>query len=366
VRGVLRAIAALLSLLLAAAAQTILERDFPHEGPPDYRPLILFALACVLAIAAVYRRRDHWAGARPMRIAVPSWPWLRACVPGTGCLIVAIVVSDPETSSGTIAAWWLSGIFLLVAVGVLHAGWSRSRGAPAVDDWTRTQLVLAFGLLIVVAVAMRTAVGVVHLPNFVDGDEAYMWGAAKLVFIDDPFAWLRRYWIGTPYLSLAPMRIVQLFGDSFWAARMGSVVLGTVSVLATFAAGRRLLGNWPALVAALLLAGAHTHVHWSRTVQPYIQSPTTAALLVWLLLLVWNGGSLLTWIGAALVLGIGTLMYQSSLLFPPLFLVTVLGWGAIERPGWKAFALSTCFIGIIAALLMGPVLRAALADPTTR
>src|SRR5262249_38723373 len=88
-----------------------------------------------------------------------------------------------------------------------------------------------------------------------------------------------------------------------------------------------------------------------------------AALLVWLLAQAWTGGSLLSWVGAAFVLGISTLSYQSSLLLPPLFVLTVLGWGAIARPGWRALAVSTAFIGLVAVLVMGPILRGALADP---
>jgi 4-amino-4-deoxy-L-arabinose transferase-like glycosyltransferase len=362
--GVLRATAALAALLLAAIAQGMLERTNLQAGPPDYLPLGLFAASCALAIVAVRKRWEHWIGERPMRIRAPSWPWLLACLPGVAALVVATAVSDPHTPARTTAAWWFPGVAVLFAIGALHAARTRTWRADSGPDWTRTQLALAIALLVVVAVAMRTAVGVENLPNFIDSDETNMWYSARAYF-DEPFAWLRVYWVGNPMLALASTRIVQIFDESFWAARIGNVVLGTLSVVATFAAGRRLFGNLPALIAALLLAGAHTHVHWSRTLQPYVQTPLLAAVFLWLLIRVWTGGSLLSWVGAAFVLGIATLTYQSSLLFAPLFVVTVLGWAAIVRPGWRAFLLSTCFIGVVAILVMGPVLRGALAHAET-
>lgn len=364
--GARRGTCALLALLLATAAQVLLESGGRvwTVTTPGYLPVFIFAAASALAIAAVEGRRDRWPGARPLRLAIPTWPWFLACVPGICCLAVATAVIGPETPSRTTFTWWSVGILLLLAVGTLHAAQTRkTRPARPADDWSRPRLALAVGLLVGVAVAMRTALGVDNLPAFVEGDEAWVWSQAGYVFQVDPFDWFRTYWVGVPVISLIPMRIVQMFGTSLRAARMGSVTLGTVSVVATFAAGRRLLGNWPALVGALLLAAAHTHVHWSRTVQPYIQSPTAAALFIWLLVRVWNGGSMLAWVGAALALGIGTQTYQASQLFPALFLFTVLGWGVIERPGWQALALSTLFVGLIAALLMGPTVRTALTVP---
>lgn len=364
-RDVLRATAALLALLMAGAAQVMLERTNLQPGPTDYLPVTMFAAACALAIASVDGRWERWPGMRPVRLNLPAWPWLLACVPGIGCLAMAIAVSNSDTPSRVTAAWWLPGVVLLFAVGALHALRTRTprHRADSVENWTPARVTCAIAILVVVSFVMRTAVGVENLPNFIDSDETAIWQGAKEYFPHDPFVWLRRYWVGNPVLALAPTGIVQVFDSSFWAVRMGNVALGIISVVATFAAGRRLLGNWPAFIGALFLAGAHTHVHWSRTVQPYIQTPAAAALLVWLLARAWTGGSLLSWVGAAFVLGISTLSYQSSLLLPPLVVLTVLGWGAIVRAGWRALAVSTVFIGLVAVLVMGPILRGALADP---
>src|SRR4030095_96940 len=308
-RDVLRATAALLALLMAGAAQVMLERTNLQPGPTDYLPVTMFAAACALAIASVDGRWERWPGMRPVRLNLPAWPWLLACVLGIGCLAMAIAVSNSDTPSRVTAAWWLPGVVLLFAVGALHALRTRTprHRADSVENWTPARVTCAIAILVVVSFVMRTAVGVENLPNFIDSDETAIWQGAKEYFHHDPFVWLRRYWVGNPVLALAPTAFVQVFDSSFWAVRMGNVALGIISVVATFAAGRRLLGNWPAFIGALFLAGAHTHVHWSRTVQPYIQTPAAAALLVWLLARAWTGGRPLSWGGAAVCFGVSAL-----------------------------------------------------------
>ncbi|HUI25163.1 MAG TPA: glycosyltransferase family 39 protein, partial [Candidatus Kryptonia bacterium] len=359
----LRAIVAIGAVVLAAVGQLLLERArLQGIGPPSEAGA-LFLAAAVLAVAAAWKRNESFSGTRAFALFTPTWRWWLACAPGLLSLVLATVF-EGTSSTRTVFLLWAGGIALLFAVGAAHAVGmrSRQRWRPP-GDWPASRVVLGYLILIAVAVAMRTALGIQYLPAFVESDEA--WGAMSARALgQDPYAWFGLWDAGCNKMALVPIRAaVLVFGESLWGVRMGGMVMGTICVLCTFAFARRLVGNLPAFTAALLVAVAHVLVHWSRNGHGYIWVPTGAAVILWLFVRVWTGGSLLSWIGTAVVLGIASQVYYAAYAFPPLLIVTAVGWAVIGRVNWKAVVLSTLAIELIALLIFAPQLKIMLNNP---
>ncbi len=281
------------------------------------------------AIAAPRRA----AGVRPRLLAVSQAlgigtslaisigaQWLLERSPGNGALAAALF------GAASILAVW--------------ATWNRSDDAW--PEWTPTQLWLACAAIAAVALTMRLAMGLQRIPAFVEADEAEVAMAAQNLFTFDPRTWFG-FWEANPAMRLMPAHISGvMFGPTLWGVRFGNAILGTLGVLAFFGGARRLLGNFPGFVAALLLATTHAHVHWSRQAAQYINTPVAAAVILWLLMRIWTppimlrasgrGGEagFFTWTGLVLALGIGTQTYQASFVLPVALAVTLVGWAVLD------------------------------------
>lgn len=340
--------AAMSALIAAAGAQYLLEGARFLAFPPV--ALGLFAAAVGLALFAIRPEDPEAVGTRRLSIALPSLRWWLACLPGAACFVAATLLHR-RAADAKVLALWLGGIALLLLVASVEC-WRRPR-----EESIRARLVaqpqlwLFYLALIVVSLAMRMVYGVHNLPAFVYSDEIEMVLSAQNLGAN----WFDTFWVGMPNLQLVLIQIAEaLFGWSLWGLRMGGVLAGTISVLATFAFGRRLIGDLPAFTGALLLAVAHTHVHWSRNAQPFIYPPLAAAVMLWLWVRAWTGGSLLAWVGAGIALGIGTPLYWSSHIFPLLLPITALGWMLSSDVDKRAALLGTLAVMVIGTLMFAP------------
>src|ERR1044071_10257533 len=71
-----------------------------------------------------------------------------------------------------------------------------------------------------------------------------------------------RNWI--PVSVILTAQVLNVWGVSEWSARMASVMIGVISIPILFFPVRRLLGDWVALISALLLAISPWHIFWSQ------------------------------------------------------------------------------------------------------
>jgi hypothetical protein len=351
-----RALAAIAALLLGAAAQMLLESVRLSRAPTPPLAWPLFTIAAGLAIFATWRVRD---GEAKLRIEVPAWRWSLRCLPGIALLSAAALMRwmpTYETHARLLGLWSL-GILALLIAGAAHAlSRRRAQPAPGAGEWTPRQLLLAYAVLAAVAVFMRTAYGFTEHPAWVEADEAYYAVAARDMMLKDPFDWFSLYMVGMPTMQLVPFMATEaMFGTTLWGVRMAGVIMGTLTVLFTFAFARRLAGNVTGFTAALLVAGAHTLVHFARTAQIYTQTPLSAAVTMWLLARAWTGGSLLSWVGAGIALGIGTQTYQASHIMPAVIGLVAAGWTWASDVGWRRAAALTIAVEVIALLLLLPV-----------
>lgn len=168
---------------------------------------------------------------------------------------------------------------------------------------------------------------------------------------------------------------VWMTGGSAWALRLGAAMLGVLTVAATFAAVRAMLGHAQrsasiALLAAGWMALAFPHVLLSRygfraISQPLLQALTVAAL--------WRGlrAGRRSWlIAAGLFLGLTGYTYLAARLFPiPLLLAA--GWLLLRKaPRQRLQQIGRLAIVLgVAALVFAPMAAYFIANPqafTTR
>ncbi len=161
------------------------------------------------------------------------------------------------------------------------------------------------------------------------------------------------FYIAAPWIALT--------GGASWGLRLGAAMLGVLTVAATGAMARALLGDRrharaAALLAATWMAGAFPHVLLSRygfraIAQPLLQALTVAAL--------WRGlrARRWTWLAAAgALLGLTGYTYLAARLFPiPLGLA--LAWLVVRAPAAERPALirRLALVLLMAAVAFAPL-----------
>lgn len=160
-----------------------------------------------------------------------------------------------------------------------------------------------------------------------------------------------------PLFTYLVAGFVRVLGHTILAVRLPAAMLGVLAVAATFALGRRLLGPWPALLAAGLVAVTFWTLSLSRI--GYRANALPVLLPLWLLSF-WhcrNRRTLGPYLLAGLLLGLTQYTYTAARFIP--FLALILAWDwrqQLDRRGllWG---------GVVAALTVVPLGIAILNDP---
>jgi len=141
-------------------------------------------------------------------------------------------------------------------------------------------------LLIVVLITLGAAalrfIQLGQLPRVIDGDEGLI-GQFVVVAKGNPLAnpWSLFANIGGLYRHSIGLAI-KLLGQTPFALRLLPAIAGTLAIPALYLLARHLFGQRVAIFAAILLAVAHAHIHFSRmTSVTYTQSTLFAALEVY-------------------------------------------------------------------------------------
>jgi 4-amino-4-deoxy-L-arabinose transferase-like glycosyltransferase len=163
-----------------------------------------------------------------------------------------------------------------------------------------------------------------------NGYNAYALGTAGID--ENGVRWPLYVWsFGTSYKN--PLFIygailpVTLLGPSAFSVRLAAALFGSATVLAIFFLGRALFGPWVGLWAALFLAVAPWHLHFSRVAFELIAFPL---LMVWACTLLVRFTQGRRTLPAALALcALCIYAYAPAALFVPVFLV---GFGVLFLP----------------------------------
>lgn len=123
-----------------------------------------------------------------------------------------------------------------------------------------------------------------ELPRIINGDEALIGLFAQESVegtLSNPFALWEN--IGAFYLQFINF-FMQWFGSSPFSLRLLPAIGGSLAIFTTFLFARQVAGKRVAMIATILLATSHTHIHFSRTVAvSYIQGTWLIPLELYLL-----------------------------------------------------------------------------------
>jgi 4-amino-4-deoxy-L-arabinose transferase-like glycosyltransferase len=184
-------------------------------------------------------------------------------------LLVSTAVAWALFDRGDWAAsyWDVFALWLLsIALWVIPLVWpSTALSSSAIRAWWRRHRGAVGDAAALTAASL--ALRLVHLgsvPDVISGDEGIVGEVASSMaeHAGNMFGTMFAY--GKLYFLLVSVP-VGLLGRTAFAVRLPSALAGALAVGATYALGRELFGRRVGLVAGVLLAVSHTHIHMSRT-----------------------------------------------------------------------------------------------------
>ncbi|MFW5943167.1 MAG: methyltransferase domain-containing protein, partial [Chloroflexota bacterium] len=334
-----------LGLFLAYLGQNAL------EGAGLVPGLSLYGLALLALAGAVrYARGDR---SRPVTDDAGPFPRQRLLYPVA--LLLALWAQNQSNVTlfgGHPLAAFLSW-FLAIGVGAYALVTPRTEGGKRDDSmpgpesadashslheiagaasWLARPALLAV-LLFIVALFPRL-IAVTDHPAMLNGIEASLGLEALSVLrgeIRNPFA---VSWLTNPTLPLFPMTApLALLGRSVLGLRLVSIIAGTLTVPALYLIGRRLWGEVVALSAALLLAGYHFHIHYSRLGTTNAWDPLLALLALGTVGIAFHRSTRQSWLLAGLMTGLTAYFFTPSRLMP-FFLLALLVYLLLLKPAF--------------------------------
>lgn len=318
-----------LTLSFAFLGQSAL-RATPQEPADGFR-WFLFSAICLLVLLWFQRAPNggnapHWHWPNLADIPKQRWLYLPAFLFTFGASRLA---SSPGYLNPAIPLGiWAAGI-ALAAYSLSQE--SRSPIEHAAQPNRDAQLsTLKISVFLFLAALIMRVYDLANHPFIINGTEASLGLEALNVLSgvqNNPFGtgWLTNP--SLPFFFLAiPLRIL---GSSAVSLRLLSVLIGAVTVPILFVIAQRLYGRNVALVAAILLAGSHYHIHFSRSGLTNAWDALIVLLALGFIAIAWQkapqyGRS--TWLLAGSAVGFSAYLYTSSHLLPImlLFLAVIL------------------------------------------
>ncbi len=318
---------AILALLLAAIGQS-LWRSTPEMPTAGLWWFVLSGLSLVAAVRAARPsglglRRPSW-GINP----IPRSRWLLLPALLLSLMAAGQANGPLETQRpGFAILLWLAagGLAFVGGVWPLPQGignWRFEIGR--VREWGRAGLRRWPGIaavLFLVALLLR-AFSLSSIPAIFNGTEANIGLDVQAVvngFIRNPFG---SGWLTNPTLPLFLLSLpLRLFGPSVLAVRFWSPLIGALTIVAVLLIGWRLWRREVGIGAAVLLTGAHYHLHYSRLGLTNIWDPLFTLLALGLIAIAWETAATSAykrplWALAGIATGLNAYFFTSSHLLP--------------------------------------------------
>lgn len=334
-----------LCLLFAVIGQSSLLAD-PAQPWAGVRWFGFSALALLLLVW--YRRPSGGENGRfsltlPTLTNIPSQRWLVFAG-----LLLSLLAQRMATGGQrpliTLPLWLIA--ILITTYALWQPLHSIEAGAYAIRPYIPIALFLA--------ALLPRAIALTSHPFILNGSEASIGLDALNVArgnLTNPFA---TAWLTNPTLPAFILALpVRLLGASVLSVRLLSPLVGAATVVATYAIGRRLWNERVGLVAAVLLAGSHYHLHFSRLGLTNVWDPLLTLLALGLIALAWERQHRLGWLLAGTAVGFNAYFYTSSHLLPLLLLPLLLLAGWHDRAGlWrqKGHMLAAALLALVIAL----------------
>jgi SAM-dependent methyltransferase/4-amino-4-deoxy-L-arabinose transferase-like glycosyltransferase len=302
-----------LALLFAAIGQVILSNQppEPNVGVRWYLYSLGLLLLFLWRQKPFWRPRlPNWQIVRPASISRRRWLYLLA-------ILIALVAQGVANNSGGETRAGFALFLWLVAAAVAFYALDAQGSAP-LPGISRFGLGASL-LLFLVALVFRS-VNLAEHPYIINGVEASI-GLEALGAVTagraSPFA---TGWLTNPTLPLFLLGIpLKLLGPSSLSIRLLSPLVGALTVVLTFLIGSRLYGKSIGLTAAIMLAGSHFHLHYSRLGMTNIWDPLLVLVGLGAINISWREheeNNRRRWMLAGVAIGLAAYFFTSSHLLP--------------------------------------------------
>ncbi|MCA9872168.1 MAG: glycosyltransferase family 39 protein [Anaerolineales bacterium] len=343
--------------------------------PGGLRWFVYSFVALLLFVWRVGSGRREGGGKRPslnlraLTISRRRWWYL------AGLLLV--VFANRQAAGGnppwppllTLSLWLVGvavGFYALYSPSARPPEASEGRGPPLAAN--RRFLLIGSLVLFFTALLIRAA-GLTSHPFILNGLEAGIGLDVSAVangLARNPFA---TGWLTNPTLPYFLMAVpVKLLGPSVLSIRFLSPLIGALTVVALFWIGTRLWSLEVGLVAAVLLAGSHFHLHYSRLGLTNIWDGLFLLLALGLLGVAWTEGkngrpTRLAWLLTGLLIGLNAYVYTASHLLPLILLALLLVALLIDRAALRQQAGHIVAAALLALLVALPQILFYAANP---
>lgn len=287
-------------------------------------------------------------------------------------LIQAIGDDKPARTYVWVLVLWSVGVAVYTLGFGLPAAWLRPHGLTAFARRHRTVLVDGAALFALALVLRLIALD--RVPNVLTGDEGVFGLAARWMSQGEGGHMFSTYWAnGTLYL--VPHAVLALFLDAgTWATRLPTAVGGALAAPATYALGRVVATRRVGVVAGLLVAVSHMHVHLSRIGLGHGLDAVAAAVAGAALVHAVRTRDTRSAAVAGLALGLAQYGYVGGRLVDVVALVFAVGSAAViglvawprgeARSWWREAGVRPLLVAFGGALVVaGPMIRWALVRP---
>lgn len=311
-----------LTLLFASFGQSAL-RETPQEPGDGIRWLIFSAGTLLLLLW--FERSSGTSGQRswqwPNISAIPKQRWLYF-----PALLLAFTAYRWASSPNQLNPIFSFGIWagaIALAYFALHQEDAITEPLLHRDKEARLFTIRASVLLFLVALVIRIY-DLANHPFILNGTEASL-GLEALNVINglqtNPFG---SGWLTNPSLPFFLLAIpIRLLGPSVESLRLLSAIIGAVTVPILFIIGQQLYSRATGIVAAILLAGSHFHIHFSRLGLTNAWDALLTLLALGLIAIAWEQApqrNRSTWLLAGIAVGFNAYLYTGSHLLPIMLL----------------------------------------------
>jgi 4-amino-4-deoxy-L-arabinose transferase-like glycosyltransferase len=248
--------------------------------------LVVFAVGMVLFVLAQFIHRPiHPINALLNRFAAlpQAWGWVATGLTFSALATCAMLWFEKRDypNSPPVLILWIAGCCCCLAA------FAGSIQYPA--NWRtwfkiHSRELLGISLVTLLAFVLRFyQLG--NVPRVINGDEGWV-GLTALSTINHPYANPFALWENFGALYLQAMNVLfAAFGVNPFSLRLMPAIGGVLAIPATYLLGRQIANHRVGLIAAMMLAVLHSHIHFSRTAAVlYIQCAWLIPLELYLLL----------------------------------------------------------------------------------
>ncbi len=236
--------------------------------------------------------------------------------------VIATGIAFLDVHSAVAIYPWAAGLAMLAFSMVEWGGPRPDRRDPmGAVEWS------ALFCVVGLAIAWRYP-GLTEIPAQVHGDEAACGLEARRILHGEVSNLLGLGWYDIPNLSFALSALfMRVFGDDLFGLRMGSVSLGVASVALLHFTVRRLYGGRVAVLASVLLAISHWHVHFSRIGTDYMQASFASLLVLFFFVRARREARWVDWALSGMSVGLACSVYYAG----RVVVVILIGFLLLER-----------------------------------